>query len=378
MSPVRSPPVVDRVVGVSAGHKSTCALQASGHVLCWGEDQVAGLPAVGDKDAPCGGSPRPKREKRHILTPRRVEGLEGIVDVHTSIDGIVALRSTGEVVELGILIGQAVPRPIGELPASKQIATNLGARCALSRLGEVSCWGPALMAMHPARPRGRPLGVALLLPEPRGGLEISVGSGFGCALLPTHTVTCWGNNRLGTLGNGKRTEELLSYTPASEVIGLEGVVQISAGESHTCALLGSGVVKCWGGNYQHELGVADLQPGCSDEPKSCALPVEVRDLPPASAIAGGAYHTCALLRSGHVACWGSGHDGQLGGGKREKSDVPSIVDGVTDAVRVSSGFGHACALTQAGDIWCWGWNEDGQLGDGTREERAKPVRVKLP
>lgn len=138
-------------------------------------------------------------------------------------------------------------------------------------------------------------------------------------------------------------------------------------------------MKCWGDNLDDQLGVANMQaPGCVAEPRSCALPVDVDGIPEVSTLSGGAYHTCALLRSGRVACWGSDHYGQLGDGKTDDSAVPVIVDGVTGAVRVSSGDRHACALNQNGEVWCWGDNRDGQLGDGTREKRARPVRVKLP
>jgi hypothetical protein len=67
------------------------------------------------------------------------------------------------------------------------------------------------------------------------------------------SVRCWGANHLGQLGDGTTTTRL---TPIDVPVFLDPmtVVDISAGESHSCALASDGAVRCWGSNYAGELG----------------------------------------------------------------------------------------------------------------------------
>jgi hypothetical protein len=74
-------------------------------------------------------------------------------------------------------------------------------------------------------------------------------------------------------------------------------------------------------------------------------------------------YACALLSTGHVECWGTNGEGELGNGKTTNSDTPVEVSGITDATQVSAGAGQTCALLATGHIDCWGYNESGQLGD---------------
>jgi alpha-tubulin suppressor-like RCC1 family protein len=84
-----------------------------------------------------------------------------------------------------------------------------------------------------------------------GVVAISAGVLHTCALMTSGAAKCWGNGDLGRLGNGAISS---SSTPA-DVSGMSsGVVTISAGEIHSCALTTSGAAKCWGGGYNGRLG----------------------------------------------------------------------------------------------------------------------------
>src|SRR5690349_21161848 len=71
-------------------------------------------------------------------------------------------------------------------------------------------------------------------------LPTSLTTGFllGCALLSDGTVECWGGNDLGQLGIGQATTAApFGIASPVPVPGLEGVRAIAGGMYHTCALL---------------------------------------------------------------------------------------------------------------------------------------------
>jgi alpha-tubulin suppressor-like RCC1 family protein len=159
----------------------------------------------------------------------------------------------------------------------------------------------------------------------------------------------------------------------------ERAVAVSGGFAHTCAITESGKVKCWGANEHGQLG-----DGTTDDR---ALPVDVALPGPATAIAAGYVHTCAVV-GGNVWCWGDNTTGSLGNGTTAPSSSPVQVAGITGASALSAGggenattppswYGHSCALLAAGSISCWGSNESGQLGNNTLAGSTTPVSVDL-
>ena len=104
--------------------------------------------------------------------------------------------------------------------------------------------------------------------------------------------------------------------------------------------------------------------------------MSVAGLTGVQAIALGAFHTCALLKSGGVRCWGYNAVGQLGDNSRVNRDTPVVsAPGVTGVVSIATGAYHTCALSEAGNVSCWGYNGDGQLGDRTYQSSQFPVPV---
>src|SRR5688572_5723983 len=73
-------------------------------------------------------------------------------------------------------------------------------------------------------------------------------------------------------------------------------------------------------------------------------------------ITAGNLHSCAILDSGTVQCWGGNDNGQLGNGTTTTSTVPVPVSGVSAALQLSAGCGHTCAMIHGGTIRCWGLN----------------------
>jgi hypothetical protein len=113
---------------------------------------------------------------------------------------------------------------------------------------------------------------------------------------------------------------------------LSGVRQVSAGVSHTCAVLNDGTLRCWGDN-----GIGQLGNGTNTPSK---LPVIVSGISNAVAVSAGDYHTCALLNNGTLRCWGYNFYGQLGDGTNILWYFPVPVSGISNAVAVSAGWFH--------------------------------------
>jgi alpha-tubulin suppressor-like RCC1 family protein len=257
----------------------------------------------------------------------------------------------------------STPEPILKV---ESIVAGEGHSCALLGDGTVKCWGKnefGQLGDGTTKNRENPVRVR--------GLEdvkaLTAGWGHTCALLKEGAVMCWGYNRNGELGNGRSENSSL---PVAVSRLSEGVDALAAGDDHTCAVLKEGLVMCWGFNETGQLGDGTEQ--------SRNIPVQVRGLTGwIDGVAAGWGHTCALSGAGGVQCWGDNENGQLGGNASLKfSNSPMGVSGLTKDVKaLTAKGGHTCALLDSGSVKCWGDNSYGQLGDGTADDRITPQTV---
>lgn len=195
---------------------------------------------------------------------------------------------------------------------------------------------------------------------------VAAGGAFACALRDDGTVRCWGSNSAGQLGNGLT---LPSAAPTT-VNGLSGVTALAAGARHACALVGTRVF-CWGANDRGQLAQPNTSRTCEagGESVPCeTVPKLVQTLDDVVAITAGDAHTCARTGDGLVFCWGDNRDGQLGSGRITTAPSPyplAVLDGELPIERVrevSAGGAFTCARDEEGAVWCWGRNGAGQLG----------------
>jgi Regulator of chromosome condensation (RCC1) repeat len=96
-----------------------------------------------------------------------------------------------------------------------------------------------------------------------------------------------------------------------------------------------------------------------------------------TAIASSGNQNCALTSLGGVKCWGRNDHGQLGDGTKTDRAAPVEVVGLPGpGVAIATGAFHTCAVLPSGGVDCWGSNGAGQLGHGTNVDDVHPVAVK--
>ncbi|WP_177428652.1 RCC1 domain-containing protein, partial [Candidatus Venteria ishoeyi] len=250
------------------------------------------------------------------------------------------------------------------------LGTGLWHACAIDDTGTLKCWGKnhkGQLGNGTTTDSNWPLDVVGLAGSVT---SVSAGESHTCVLV-SGGVQCWGGgNYYGQLGNGSTTD---STTPVN-VTGLSsGVVGLSAGHNHTCAILSNGSVKCWGNNNGWMLG----DENSINESKQTS-PVSVTGLADTvSIIAAGRGHTCALLTNGTMQCWGSNGAGQLGNGSHDAELTPTTVPGLSSITRLSAAQDYTCALLSSGGVKCWGANDVEQVGMGTGSitNQTTPVSV---
>jgi alpha-tubulin suppressor-like RCC1 family protein len=280
-------------------------------------------------------------------------------------------KSSGAVVFVLCSLAAVFAAPAAFAQASTtQVSSGGHHTCAVSPTGGLTCWGRNLngeLGDATNTNNGSPTQVSGLT---SGIVQVTTGGNHTCALTSGGAVKCWGLNDYGQLGQGGGNRN----TPGDVTALPSGVIQIEAGELHTCALTAAGGVKCWGNNSLGQLG---------DTTNTFrSAPADVSGLTSGvKSIASGDSHTCAVLTDGTAKCWGLNEDGQLGNGVNTSlgvgvtSPVTVLASGpptpitLTGIARLATGRTHTCALMDDGSVNCWGRNLAGQLGRGTITQR---------
>src|SRR5437660_52179 len=130
-----------------------------------------------------------------------------------------------------------------------------------------------------------------------------------------------------------------------------------------------GTVSAWGFNYSGQLGNGTAT---TVYPYGIDTPVPVSGLTGVTAVAGGLLHSLALKREGTVWAWDVDQQGFFGMGFTGiDSNTPVQVLGpggvgyLGGVTAIAAGAYYGLALRSDGTVWAWGYNVYGQLGNGT-------------
>ncbi len=297
--------IVQMTVGcgnpIASGH--TCALNSTGDLWCWGNDQNGQL---GDQTA----------------------------------------------------TDQLMPEKILGLPPIAAVSAGAIHTCALATNQHVYCWGNnASLQIGDGTTTNRP--APTLASGITDAVALSAGDFHNCVLRAAGPISCWGANNYGEVGTG----DLMGVAAPTDVTNIGDAVQIVSGPFHTCARRGNGTAWCWGAGQYGMLGngmmpmsqVTPVQVGLSFAPAeigpvltTCArdalgsvecwgsmidatgavvfnaTPVAMASLTDAVLINGN----CAVRSTGVISCWGFNAYGQLGDGTTMNRSSPVDVQGI--------------------------------------------------
>lgn len=258
------------------------------------------------------------------------------------------------------------PKIVPNIPPMKSVGVGLTFSCALSKSGQVYCWGDGTAASSPTP-------AVVNLPVGRKAIVLSVGQGDACALLDDSSISCWGDNIYGVDGcsdppgvcatqDGGTASTKPAYPSSPRQIsnGKEGYLHIAVGVYQTCASVATGQVHCWG--VGGHMGVNPNSPNCCDQ----------GDLAPFN---GGAlqdlvsteFYACRKDDVGEFDCWGTNTSCVYAQGGCEKNTVPIAAPIFDPGATIAAGWRHMCWISSKGSkgVICRGDARYSTLGDGT-------------
>lgn len=357
------------VTEISAGTEFTCARASGNRIQCWGR-ATEGRTGIGDTQVPSGAITRPLAVSGLPAPPVRLS-LRLLTACAVTRIGSASCWGANESGQIGdgllplipSLVQHAGPRDVAGMTAGVvETATGGQHACALKNDGTVWCWGANVAGQlgdQTAIARPTPVQVVGI----GNAVQIATGLSHSCARTSGGAIWCWGLNSSGQLGIGSTINSL----QAVMATGMNAdMVDLSAGDAHTCAVRNDGKIFCWGLNTSGQVGDSSTTNRTSPTQVNDGFGIYRR-------VAAGGTHTCGLTDTGQPKCWGANARGQLGDGTILPRPSPAAVPTLNNVIRLAAGRDHNCALRDTGALLCWGYNASSQLGDGTVVQRNQPV-----
>lgn len=208
-----------------------------------------------------------------------------------------------------------------------------------------------------------------------GVVSIAAGERAAYAVASDGTLWAWGDNSSGQLGDGTQTDRL---TPV-RVIGLPAIAHVHPADEGAYAIATDGSLWAWGSNRPYFWGTVEGALGVGDSEAFVLAPARVNVPVAVAGISTGLRSSYALGTDGSVWAWGANNVGQLGLGRDSSQPVPAGVPGLSEIVAIStdrsSGSSCTLALRADGSLWAWGSGWRGQMGDGATDSAATPQPV---
>lgn len=237
---------------VAAGYEHTCAVTTAGAVKCWGANESGELGdgSTTDRLAPVDVQGL-AADVVSVTAGGDYSGGQTCALMATGSIVCWGNNGSGQLGD-GTTTNRSTPTTVtARGPGYQAVSAGDEHVCALTSEGEVQCWGENLYGQL-----GNGSTDDQAIPSPVPGLgsgvrALSAGGLHSCVVTGTSAALCWGDNEYGQLGDGT-TGTRLTAVP---VTGLtSGVRLVHAGEGSTCALTGTGVEQCWGDNEHGQLG----------------------------------------------------------------------------------------------------------------------------
>ncbi|MBL9025294.1 MAG: hypothetical protein JNL21_24080 [Myxococcales bacterium] len=193
---------------------------------------------------------------------------------------------------------------------------------------------------------------AVLLPDGKSRLFLGAAAAHACLRSEDGGLFCWGNNDHGQLG---RPADDPDPQHPKRVPLKERAVSAALGEAHTCALLASGAVRCFG----------------ADATGTVSLETAVSSLRDVVSLVAGVGFTCARSADLSVRCWGAVP------GTNEVARTPREIAGLR-ATTIAASSRTLCGVTRERQVLCVGENAEGRFVPGGPNVLTAPTRVQVP